>query len=550
MNSDFFRQYIDILTEKEQGVRTGPNPNIDDETRNRARQAVGADSSSDASRKSQSSGSAATGTTIQSDDDGYHMITTPDGKTVVAGPDDGKGPKPPTAAASPAAPTAPGTPAAPKPPGTGSSTVQGPKIGYENPGTRAFQNFLNSVGFKVAVDGKYGPETQAAGRKYFDQLQSDPKSGKPALDKYFDMLSVGTAYNVIPAPGKDYVWLNGPIYLEKMKKHGYDPKTGNPIGGQAGSPGGAATRSANPQQVAKLTTSLDSIEAILAKYKIKTNESLDPVEQLVIENINQFTPAEQMQIWALLSEKFDISGNDAYAQMQRDMDARAARERVRSAYRGSQDAAARYNQGASTAPQSKLDKFVGKLGGARGIANKAAARLGGSMLGGPLAPFIAAGSIAYTAFDIGKAIYDTFADKDALAQLDDADQAAVKQQMATIVALQRDQEFMNQLDPELKKRLENALKGLNKLAVDTGFQQSGQSASPAVDQKTTDRVRDASGPVSASSQTSGIRIANEPVIPGQPLSSTQMRVMKMAIDMGNTYPPEIMAQYRRQSRDF
>jgi hypothetical protein len=45
---------------------------------------------------------------------------------------------------------------------------------------------------------------------------------------------------------------------------------------------------------------------------------------------------------------------------------------------------------------------------------------------------------------------------------------------------------------------------------------------------------------------SEIRIAGEPVIPGQLLSDRQMAVMKMSMDSGNDYPPDIMAQYKRQ----
>lgn len=41
-------------------------------------------------------------------------------------------------------------------------------------------------------------------------------------------------------------------------------------------------------------------------------------------------------------------------------------------------------------------------------------------------------------------------------------------------------------------------------------------------------------------------IAGQPVIPGQPLSDTQMAVMQQSMAAGNTYPPEIMAQYNAQ----
>lgn len=522
-----------------------------------------ADGTIGAPRKSQSSSSAPTGTQIQSDDSGYHLITTPDGKTVVAGPDDGKTANRPTGQSS--------TGQAQTAAGADRPQRQGPKVGYANPGTRAYQHWLNSKGVKVAIDGSYGPETQGAGEKLPKKFRpgGDPKlsyeENKRGFDEHMEMLSVGTAYNVIPAPGKPYVWLNSPIYLERMKKYGYDPKTGNPIpggpadkpatgGGQSGSPGASTM---TPEQKTKLVSSLGSIEAVLAKYKIKTNESIDPLDALVLENINQFTPAEQMQIWAALSEIRDISGDAAYSQMQKDMDARAARERVRAAYQGSQDAAQRYNRSGSDfvankpQQQSRLSKFLGKLGGASGIGKRIAARAGASALAGPAAAIVGVGAAGWTAFEVGKALWDTFT-KTELADLEPQDQEIIKANLQTILQFQKNPEMMQGLDPELKIRVERAMKGLDRLAVKAGSEE--QAASPAagsqVDQRTADRVRDASGPVSTSSQTSGIRIANEPVIPGQPLSNTQMRVMKMAMDMGNTYPEEIMAQYRRQSRDF
>ncbi len=43
-------------------------------------------------------------------------------------------------------------------------------------------------------------------------------------------------------------------------------------------------------------------------------------------------------------------------------------------------------------------------------------------------------------------------------------------------------------------------------------------------------------------------IANEPVVPGQPLSDKQMSVMEMSMSMGNKYPPEIMEQYEKQKK--
>ena len=48
-----------------------------------------------------------------------------------------------------------------------------PKSKYNsNPGTRAYQHWLNSHGIKVAIDGKYGPETQAAASTMFEKIKA------------------------------------------------------------------------------------------------------------------------------------------------------------------------------------------------------------------------------------------------------------------------------------------------------------------------------------------------------------------------------------------
>ena len=124
--------------------------------------------------------------------------------------------------------TTPTKPTKPTPTKPNSSS----KIGYKNPGTIAFQNWLNTNGVKVAVDGRYGPETQGA----IDKLRAlKPKefgNGASRWQEMMDMLGVGTAFNVIQGQGTS---LGSPKYLESMKKYGYDPKTGNPVGGNNGS---------------------------------------------------------------------------------------------------------------------------------------------------------------------------------------------------------------------------------------------------------------------------------------------------------------------------
>ena len=57
---------------------------------------------------------------------------------------------------------------------------------------------------------------------------------------------------------------------------------------------------------------------------------------------------------------------------------------------------------------------------------------------------------------------------------------------------------------------------------------------------------DAAADATSSTMT---KIAGQPVIPGEPLSQQQLSVMKMSMDSGNSYPPDIMAQYNSQVGD-
>ncbi len=150
-----------------------------------------------------------------------------------------------------------------------------------------------------------------------------------------------------------------------------------------------------------------------------------------------------------------------------------------------------------------------------------------------------------------------FAEEDSLPGLSEEDKVTIKQHMAVLTAIEKDKEFMKTVDAETRKRVEYVMKGLNALAVDTGYKPDGQAASPAAsssptaDTKTADRVRDASGPVQSTTGTKGLHIAYEPFIPGQPLSQRQMAAIQLSLNSGNNnYPPEVMTQYNRQRRDF
>jgi hypothetical protein len=71
------------------------------------------------------------------------------------------------------------------------------------------------------------------------------------------------------------------------------------------------------------------------------------------------------------------------------------------------------------------------------------------------------------------------------------------------------------------------------------------ASAPAPASGTPTATRGVEKPTSRTQES--FNIANEKVVPGQPLSDKQMVVMGASISQGNTYPPEIMAQYQKQS---
>jgi hypothetical protein len=94
---------------------------------------------------------------------------------------------------------------------------------YKNIGTTAFQNWLNDHGFHVPVTGIFDTATQAAERAAGEKARASSES---EFQEFVDMLSVGTAYNVIPGQGVSLDKI-GPI----LSKYGYDAKTGKKTGG-------------------------------------------------------------------------------------------------------------------------------------------------------------------------------------------------------------------------------------------------------------------------------------------------------------------------------
>lgn len=237
-------------------------------------------------------------------------------------------------------------------------------------------------------------------------------------------------------------------------------------GGAAASPAAGASSggTASEQATAKLVNALGALEAVLSKYKIKTDESLDPIDAMVLENINRYTATEQIEIWTLLAEddekprlppgaKFDRSTGNWYVEKPGG---------GRTVLGGT--ATTTPAQQFSTKKPSRLAKFFRKLGGGKGIAKKVATRAAGAAATGPAAAVVGAGALAWTAWDIGKALYDTFTETE-LEDLDEQDQEIIKKNLATVMQYQKDPKMIEKLTPELKVRLERVMKGLNALAV-------------------------------------------------------------------------------------
>jgi peptidoglycan hydrolase-like protein with peptidoglycan-binding domain len=362
-----------------------------------------------------------------------------------------------------------------------------PKSKYnENPGTRAYQHWLNSHGIKVAIDGKYGPQTQTAASTMFEKIKAAKEKDlyEPRFQESQTMLGVGTAHNVKPSPGTSYMWLNSPKYLEAMKKYGYDPKTGNPIPGfqhpnpklwtgfdsatQPGQSGQRKTGALPSKQEDIILNSVEKLEAIFKKYGIqaecayKDDGSLLTEDDWVLKHINMFSPQEQMEIWKILSE----AELTPFGSVGADIAARRRGAEVASAYKDSLAAGQRYQQGATAAAQnmpqkqSTLSKFGKNLTNRFGAGGgKRAAAKGVAKLGLRAIPYI---GTAVLLWDIGSALYDTFATTE-IADLDPADQEIIAREIKNLTDMSKSADYAS-VSEETKKRVTAILNAANKLA--------------------------------------------------------------------------------------
>lgn len=373
-----------------------------------------------------------------------------------------------------------------------------------NPGARAFQHFLNSQGYKVKVDGKMGPETKGAGDAHYTKLAAEIKAASDAyiktnndadkakrdqlgkiMDQHIALQGLSYADVVGNRPGNAYI--GSPEFIQTMKKYGYDPKTGDPIGGQQAAPGTQPGQSGQPGATAGKKTgalpsnaeklilqSLSRLEPIFKKYGIqaecayKDDGSLLTEDDWVLKNINMFSLQEQMEIWKILSE----AELTPFGSVGADIAARRRGAEVASAYKDSLAAGQRYQQGATAAAQnmpqqqSALGKFSRNLAGRFGLGGgKRAAIKGAAKLGLRAIPFLGTGMLLW---DVGSALYDTFA-KTEIADLDPADQQIIAQEIKNLTQMSKSADY-DSVSDETKKKVTAILNAANKLA------QQGQEA--------------------------------------------------------------------------
>ena len=135
-----------------------------------------------------------------------------------------------------------------------------------------------------------------------------------------------------------------------------------------------------------LASALGAIEAVLAKYKIKTESIEEQIDAYILKNINEYSQQEQLEIWRTLTET-DTSNIPAYMRKGTDQFATpnpnklsgtvatatpAEKTRMQwdpqtKNYYSVDSKGTKTYQGVLTPKQSKLAKFAGKLGGAKGI---------------------------------------------------------------------------------------------------------------------------------------------------------------------------------------
>ena len=422
--------------------------------------------------------------------------------------------------------------------------------------TKKLQQALVDAGFelpKFGVDGKLGPETRQAIRDAERALGREP-TGTITVDE-----------------------------LSKIKKQG--------SAAPAGSDGDAK----------KLQDALGAIEALLAKYNIKAESAY----RARLTNVNQLAPRDQMALLRdYITEKDSIivptstGRGPRTAAQQASMQAAKnstpssrtiANPNVRTPG-GSREAQAwRAQQAAQQSVQTGPVTQNRRNAIGRRLLGRAATRFGAagaSALVPGIGTAAALGLTAWGIYDLAKGVYDLVTAK-GFEDFSPEDQKILEEHLETIMAYSRDPEKLKALDPQTKNRVERVLKDLATIVeieqpekpakkfnpanpsgrsseydmtprearnlLDNGNERdiAAMGGRPYLEKIASELApKNTSQPSTTTRRetTSGLLIANTPVTKEQPLTASQMSVMKMAMDMGNTYPDWVMQKYNSQKK--
>lgn len=233
----------------------------------------------------------------------------------------------------------------------------------------------------------------------------------------------------------------------------------------------------------ELSRALTAIEAILARYNIKTESELKDIDTLVLEHINYFTASEQIEIWRTLTE----AGPDPMtipAQQRRGTDQFARPEwaglptksMVKPATSpGSVIPPTKFGPqfaktAATTAAKAATGSRAYKLGRFAGIL---ASRLGAAGLRGLLMKSIPYVGWGLLLLDVGSALYQAFKTEE-FPGLQPADLTTIETSLAVLNKYQQDSAMMSALPEEEQKRIVKAIAGLDELRVTLQQQPAGQ----------------------------------------------------------------------------
>ena len=369
---------------------------------------------------------------------------------------------------------------------------------YYDPNIAATQTMFNKLkitdnaGRPLSVDGVWGWRTEEAKQNFFKKYPGNSPEGRQ-YDDYAEKVRQDLLWRLIPDKGTGKTARMGP-----PRSKGKDPAIGEPSPEAAKAMGISVTPGATPGATDpaynNILASVGKLEAILKKYNVqaecayKEDGTLLTEDDWVLKNINMFTEQEKMEIWKLISEA-GITGNFKTKQQKADISAN---------YKASLGRGMNTTVDPATTQQSKLSKFGKNLAGRFGLGGgKRGAAKGIAKLGLRAIPFL---STAWVLYDVGSALYDTFATTE-IADLDPADQQAIAAQIKSITEFSKSADYNNAPD-DLKKRITAVLNSANKLAQGSGEAPADEPAQPAAPINST-------APASSVDKTSsGITVSN------------------------------------------